>query len=1304
MNVTSFRGPAVIAGLLACFLWRPVSSAPMDTCFVTLNAVDDGDNLLTQVEYVAAIKALTNNAVSGDFFQFPELLGGAFSSRAAASGGSVSVLGSDGAETSATTAQITALETFCSDMYDGVVDALGLTVTDRDCTRALYIGDLSRDNTLSQSEYPRFVSILSGGTVAATTPYGSLPEELQQTFNDFAENDGVDVSGATPGSTPTERQVQFCEHATVALKASEQGAAGPAPAPTSSGTTTPTGGTSILTTSLTFEECTNDMFFSDRDRNSVIDSSEYVIWLNRLADDAYAGKTFDTLPDVLHTNYETLAAGGRGVDIVGSRPGQVATAEEEAHLQNVCDSTAAAISSARGGPVSSNPPASAAPGTPGPAPTSKPTPVPSKAIPFATCVRYMSLSDLNQDNALDQTEYHRFINIAGNRAWLSTDFAELPQVLIDNYNNLAIPETRMIDISGSKYNSATTEEQTANLEKICEETGVAIDAALNGPPATMPPISAPAVPQNATIYNAYIISNAGSLTAAMLGEANRAALAAGYDSYIKQQFADFLASQSRRLRARQLQGAPKVTLLENQIDTYFIEDVNCPEGERGTCQKVYSKFAIQTMNVADPIVVVGALALRTQEFLDAEEGGLQQYVDAAEPANQLFIVAPAEPRTVPAGTPTPAAGETPSQPTGKEEGGGGGGSSAGAIAGAVIGVLLVILLGGGGAWYYKRRGGTCPNICDCLPTLKMPKIGAKGEVKESGDMPGIDDDDMDGFSGFHADNDGLSPPSGESDLFQKRDVSTNDLDEGDSAGFSVQEQDASQSQSHHDDPQDVRASGKVFNAFGLGKHKKTSNGFGDDSIGELHLDDDYNENPANDFADYGFDDPVADLENNHNSMGELFQGDAAAMSPGKGSGWGADGGDTNWGGGWGDQGGATGSFENPAGSQRSRSSRSDDDERSYDSEESGSEEDSYVERDEEESRFTRDSGDQLPENMRHLDSMVEQGNWDGVMAAAAKFESSGYDDDEGSDPSKPSLAESEQSSASKSSADYDERGADTFSFDDRPQDVSGTDGVSYTSEEIRRREQYRGQVEALVKKVVPDEIDNVSAMLDQFEGREAELINTLQTMQDRSSHQRARKAVHKSKGVPQRDSVAFAAGGTDGSAAIAAASTLGVQAGFDDRGNAAFGDDQGEYYDDGDASYDEGDEDYDDDYQGGSQYSGSYSRSQEGSANAGGSYDSHSRSEEGYKDEEQGSYHSGSQSGSYYDDEQGSYYSDEGSRSRSGSGSYHSGSGSGSYRSGSRSGSGSYYDDEQGSYYSDERSCSQSGSGSYDDDQDYEYE
>jgi len=237
-------------------------------------------------------------------------------------------------------------------------------------------------------------------------------------------------------------------------------------------------------------------------------------------------------------------------------------------------------------------------------------------------------------------------------------------------------------------------------------------------------------------------------------------------------------------------------------------------------------------------------------------------------------------------------------------------------------------------------------------------------------------------------------------------------------------------------------------------------------------------------------------------------------------------------------------------------------------------------------RTSRRSDDStLDDDVRaaEIDQLVETGNWDGVVAVAARYadEADEADDQLGlpmytqpeTSPSKPSGSKSSgsKSSGSKlpslkdsisssthdatksagsvsvetadassvySSTTRDSESHTTFSVgtmsgsgsdSQTPPDVS-TFGSSITSsyvsggitesmvsavssvdlQEKGQMNAYRAEVEALVRRVVPDEIDNVDDIMVQFSGRENELIETLRAMQEKSIAQRARAAVQRS--------------------------------------------------------------------------------------------------------------------------------------------------------------------------------------------------
>jgi hypothetical protein len=170
-----------------------------------------------------------------------------------------------------------------------------------------------------------------------------------------------------------------------------------------------------------------------------------------------------------------------------------------------------------------------------------------------------------------------------------------------------------------------------------------------------------------------------------------------------------------------------------------------------------------------------------------------------------------------------------------------------------------------------------------------------------------------------------------------------------------------------------------------------------------------------------------------------------------------------------------------------------------------------------------------------LDHLVDAGDWEGVVLAAAKFEA----------------GESGGSRDSRMGSSADS-GIESLTGTRPSQSV--TTNTSDSPSKAARRAEYREEVEALVRRVVPEEIDNVDEMMNQFKGREDELIETLRTMQERAVAQKARTAGQKSAKIEARKTVqrgvvsgAGAAGSrvedTPGSAVGGAGAAAGIAAG-----------------------------------------------------------------------------------------------------------------------------------------------------------------
>lgn len=154
-----------------------------------------------------------------------------------------------------------------------------------------------------------------------------------------------------------------------------------------------------------------------------------------------------------------------------------------------------------------------------------------------------------------------------------------------------------------------------------------------------------------------------------------------------------------------------------------------------------------------------------------------------------------------------------------------------------------------------------------------------------------------------------------------------------------------------------------------------------------------------------------------------------------------------------------------------------------------------------------------------LDHLVDAGDWEGVVAAAAKFE-----------------AQAESGTASRSSKTNSSVESSGGSGSNTGTNTAGspsvTTSISDTQSKAQKREEARSEVEALVRRVVPEEIDNVDEMMNQFKGREEELVETLRTMQERAVAQKARAAGHRAAKTEARRSVQRGGSGGISSGAV----------------------------------------------------------------------------------------------------------------------------------------------------------------------------
>lgn len=1273
-------------------------------CNTALSIADlTRDDLLDEEEFVRFVNRLNINAFTGLTFNNLEENIQAVFYKFANSDGLIEVNGSKPGQ-SATPAQDTFLNQLCCEAdlaadnpgapsapfvspvspptLNPPLDCTG-TIERRQCNTALAIADLSRDHLIDENEYLRFLNRLSNNEYK-NVDFNDLPGNLIDNYDKFATTGGeIDITGSKPGQTPTPAQDEFITALCCETDLAVQNPGQPTTSQPGVPSGTPPTGTLPPTFLPTF--CRTAMASSDLNRDNFLKEDEYVRFLNRLTQNEFQGLEFGQLEARLQENFVTLAESNGEINIFGSKPGQRPDDEELEHLETVCVSTAIALTPEQ--PSTPTLPTTQAPIEPQPSlpPTFQDT----------VCRTAIASSDFNRDDFLNEEEYVRMLNRLTSNQFESMEFEDLETSLSGLYAKLK-GDSQEIPIFGAKPGQNGSEEEEAFILEICFEVALVLDTLLVESPAptkspsnpslpTAPPTTAPTglekptfPPGQSEVYNSFIIFNPFGLQAEDLDLGpNRDGLDAAYGEFAKWAVQNITEQWEQRearssLRKRRLAG---ISYLADSSEIYQLQDSDCPESLAitETCQTAFANFRVM-IESENPQEISEFYTTKTQEFI--ANGKLQEELERVDPLNALIIVNASlpvrytfPPTPAPFGSetdaPTPSAPSTPPNSKKKKK------SAVWLILLGIIGGFAALVLIG---YLSSRFGGK--------------KQGGNNEE----DDRDSDDDEKDEDPKYH-----------DPIIEKEADVKKPQLRLGD---------------------------GK--NVFGFAKRKKVDNEDKDDdnTFGSNIQQTLSSFGKDADSTDYAFDEPSeiagkaeayetgsveADEKNSYGEPESLRGGWGGSNSffGSESLGWGA-----------GNPSGSTGDtfFANStsgdeantgtsrSGSEDSEYSSSDDG--TYESEEGeegdDQEDDDGDDEDWEEDSYSRSSAEEDDRNSAYSGSTRT-----GSEASERRRKSEDVN----------AMRESDNSDSAGDSASEDEEGS--YSSGSMGS-ASGTTTVTTNTEDGKKRAEFHAQVDALVRLVLPDEVDKVDAMMEQFRGREAELISTLQTMQERSATQRARAAIHKSKARPQRADGQFRAdaayalpvqgenGGAAGTAAIAAASLPIPAAGMFDEGERGYegdtqddfggqdsfndeevGEGEGSRSDYGGEEGSEGSRSY---YSGDSRESRSYYSGQEGTEDSRSYYsgeDGSERSRSQFGEESRGSQSRGSQSqsnGSYYNRDEGT----QGSRSQGSRSDYGGEEGSRSYDSeeeGSRE-SESYYSNEEGSQgsrsqFSDEESRSQ---------------
>ncbi|KAI2497227.1 hypothetical protein MHU86_17274 [Fragilaria crotonensis] len=336
------------------------------------------------------------------------------------------------------------------------------------CTKILVSADSNGDGRLSRNEYGDALrTFLRRDIISDVFDDASddgVSQRLQLIFDDFrGPDDSLDIVGALSLDWTCRAIVKAFDEPIVTGRTSS----------------------SVVTQQdeereISLEYCFVAMTINDSEGDGYLDSTEYLRFAKLLAlEDLDCATKFEDLPQQLQDSFDARSS-NELVSIVGAKPTDVASNEQVQFLTNWCIETISLVGEASG-----------LCGVPTLAPNTELLPVASSVL---ECFYSYAQANENEDAWLSRLEYIIFVQrLSGNDTSLANlSFNELPYVLQNNFNDLAVDDAE-IDISGSEAGSTPTTEELEYLTRVCYNTTTAIQLALS-PGSTMPIPAPSAIP------------------------------------------------------------------------------------------------------------------------------------------------------------------------------------------------------------------------------------------------------------------------------------------------------------------------------------------------------------------------------------------------------------------------------------------------------------------------------------------------------------------------------------------------------------------------------------------------------------------------------------------------------------------------------------------------------------------------------------------------------------------------------------------------------------------------------------------
>ena len=452
--------PAAPPNGIAPTLAPTIPTSDFVLCTTSLAVSDSNrDEFLAQTEYVTFINRLTGNRFQNlSFLSLDSRLQASFIANRETSGNTINIGGARPGPR--TEAQRRFLLQFCSET-DRIIKSLDQPITPSaptiaptsrpsesltvqelaQCQAFAAVSDSDRDRLLNPVEFVRFVNELTEGAFVQST-FDDLDSLFQEAFKQSQTDSGfINITGSRPGEiTSPDQEARLKDFCSLVFLALDDFKSRPPP------TSAPTAGDPLDDPGVLSCITTLDVF--DLNRDGSLDQVEYVSLISELSLGAFAfDALFELLPYVLRDNFLWISGETALIDISGAQNTSQINEQSDTvqirRLARLCQRSVAVVSSALGGNI--------------------------EVFLFDHCYGAMTFADSDRDNALNATEFARMVLY-----FQGLENSIVPYLSLDEPYRRVFDEnkglsTGTVAVDGSKPEQNPTPGQSILLEYLCGE-------------------------------------------------------------------------------------------------------------------------------------------------------------------------------------------------------------------------------------------------------------------------------------------------------------------------------------------------------------------------------------------------------------------------------------------------------------------------------------------------------------------------------------------------------------------------------------------------------------------------------------------------------------------------------------------------------------------------------------------------------------------------------------------------------------------------------------------------------------------